>query len=259
MVVAPTPISTRCRPSFAELAVHDLVFHDLLFITLCPGAPLVRCDTLEGRTILREWVVAVFGFDVARWWHLAPWSTNPLMRGRDRTSALVFACGLAVILGLVPFSALLGSLTYADLDAASARTRATTQQIDALVTSEPTLRSEESAVFDPTEHYATVAWEWPPGQRHSDEVRVPDEAEQGATVPVRVDSEGRRVAEPPSSTSNAVLGISAAVGFWVACTVVVVVALQATRYFGWRARMRQWDRDWLKFETERGRTKGDST
>ncbi|MFI8568256.1 hypothetical protein ACIGGF_17025 [Rhodococcus sp. NPDC078407] len=201
----------------------------------------------------------MFGFDVARWWRLAPWSTNPLMRGRDRTAALVVACGTAVILALVPFAALLGSLTYADLNAASARTRAGTQQIDALVTSEPTLRSEETAVFDPAEHYATVVWEWPPGQRHRDEVRVPDEAEQWETVLVRVDSEGGRVAEPPSSTSNAVLGISAAVGFWVTCAMVVVVAVQAMRYFGRRARMRQWDLDWLEFETERGRTKGDST
>ncbi|OZC65731.1 hypothetical protein CH276_11135 [Rhodococcus sp. 06-470-2] len=203
-------------------------------------------------------MVAVFGYDFARWWRLAPWSTNPLMRGRDRTAALAFACAMAVILGLVPFAALLGSLTYADLDAAAARTSATTQQIDALVTSEPTLRSEDGAVFDHTEYYATVAWEWPPGQRHSGEVRLPDEAEQGATVSVRVDTEGRWVAEPSSATSNVLLGIVAAVGFWVACTVVVLTCLQATRYFDRRARMRQWDRDWLKFETERGRTKGDS-
>ncbi|OZC80943.1 hypothetical protein CH274_12080 [Rhodococcus sp. 06-418-5] len=56
-------------------------------------------------------MVAVFGYDFARWWRLAPWSTNPLMRGRDRTAALAFACAMAVILGLVPFAALLGSLT----------------------------------------------------------------------------------------------------------------------------------------------------
>lgn len=200
----------------------------------------------------------MFGYDFARWWRLAPWSTNPLMRGRDRTAALVFACAMAVILGLVPFAALLGSLTYADLDAESDRTSATTQQIDALVTSEPTLRSQPSGIIDATDRYATVAWEWPPGQQHSDEIRVPDDTELGGTVATRVDAEGRRVAEPSSATSNVLLGIAAAVGFWVACTVVVVTALQATRYFDRRARFRQWDRDWLEFETERGRTKGDS-
>ena len=203
-------------------------------------------------------MVAVLGFEFARWWRLAPWSTKSLMRGCDRTAALVFGCAMVLILTLVPFAALLGSLTYSDLDAASARTRATTQQIDALVTSEPTLRSLPSGVIDATDYYATVAWEWPSGQQHSEEIRVPDGTEQGGTVPTRVDAEGRRVAEPSSATSNVLLGIAAAVGFWVACALVVVIALGATRYYDRRARMRQWDRDWLKFETERGRTRGDS-
>ncbi|WP_442981460.1 Rv1733c family protein [Rhodococcoides fascians] len=229
-----------------------------MIVTLCPGAGPV-CGGKFGQTHDQgEWAVAVFGYDFARWWRLAPWSTNPLMRGRDRTAALAFACAMAVILGLVPFAALVGSLTYADLDAESVRTSATTQQIDAVVTTEPTLRSQPSGTVDVIDHYATVAWEWPPGQLHSDEIRVPDGTERGGTVPTRVDAEGRRVAEPSSATSNVLLGIAAAVGFWVVGTVVVATSLEATRYFDRRARMRQWDRDWLKFETERGRTKGDS-
>ncbi|AJW41373.1 hypothetical protein CH273_17515 [Rhodococcus sp. 05-339-2] len=200
----------------------------------------------------------MFGYDVARWWHLAPWSSNPLMRGRDRAAAVLFAVAVSVVLALIPCAALVGSSVYLDLAAQSARTSATTRQVDAVVTGEPTVRSEPNSVMAVVELYATIVWEWPVGEKHSDEVRVPDGTVKGATVETRIDAQGDRVAEPATSTANVVSSVAAALGFWLGSTLVVITVLATGRHFDERARMREWDRAWLSFVTDRGRSRGGS-
>lgn len=169
-----------------------------------------------------------------------------------------WAVTAVMVIVLVPFAALFGALTHANSAARTELHIATNHQVEALVTDDSTRRSVLAAPAENMDYYATIEWEARPGVQHDDQVRVSASTKKGDTVDIWVDNAGNRVAAPNSGLANAVLGVAAAVGFWGAGVVAALGTSATVSYTGRRAKLRQWERDWLDFAARRGRSRGGS-
>lgn len=196
--------------------------------------------------------------EIRRWWRLAPWSANPLMRGCDRSSALLTLAAMVMLLIHVPIAATWGSLMYADLSARAAHERATHRQIEVMVLDDPSPRVVPGGPVDILDHRARVEWDVAGTDRREDEISVPPGTMKGDAVAVWIDETGARTGPPTSAVECVVVGISAAAAVWLAGAVLVGSALWGLRAADMRGRMQQWDRSWRDFETGQGHNHGES-
>nr|WP_271213730.1 hypothetical protein [Rhodococcus wratislaviensis]GLK40951.1 membrane protein [Rhodococcus wratislaviensis] len=191
---------------------------------------------------------------VLRWWRLAPWSRNPLMRATDRCDSVVAAVLITFILMVVPFAAALGTVTYTSLNERSHAELRTSHAQSAVVIDDPrhVVVADAPSRSPEMQGRATVQWTAPDGVLRSTDVEIRPGTHRGDTVTVWVDLTGNVVDEPRSGVENATIAVSAALLVWTVAAVCSLLLYVGVRWMNGRSRMHQWDRAWKDF----GRTQG---
>ena len=189
-----------------------------------------------------------------RWWRLAPWSRNPLMRATDRWDSVVAAVLITFILIVVPFAAAFGTVTYTGLNERSHAELQTRHAQSAVLIDDPrqVVVADAHNRSPETQDRATAQWTAPDGTLRSTAVETTPGTHRGDTVTVWVDTNGNVVAEPRSGVQNAVIAVSAALSVWAGAAVCSLLLYMGVRWMNGRSRMRQWDREW----NDLGRTPG---
>ncbi|WP_009472548.1 hypothetical protein [Rhodococcus sp. JVH1] len=189
-----------------------------------------------------------------RWWRLAPWSRNPLMRGTDRVDSVVAAVLITVVLIVVPFAAAFGTVTYTGLAERSHAELQTRHAQSAVLVEDPrpVVVADAHSRSPDTQDRATAQWTAPDGTLRSTDVETAPGTHRGDTVTVWVDTNGNVVAEPRSGMQNAAIAVSAALSVWAGAAVGALLLYSGVRWISGRSRMRQWDREW----NDLGRTPG---
>ena len=189
-----------------------------------------------------------------RWWRLAPWSRNPLMRGTDRVDSVVAAVLIAFVLIVVPFAAAFGTVTYTGLAERSHAELQTRHAQSAVLVEDPrpVVVADAHSRSPDTQDRATAQWTAPDGTLRSTDVQTAPRTHRGDTVTVWVDTNGNIVAEPRSGMQNAAIAVSAALSVWAGAAVGALLLYSGVRWISGRSRMRQWDREW----NDLGRTPG---
>ncbi|MFD7006191.1 hypothetical protein [Rhodococcus jostii] len=189
-----------------------------------------------------------------RWWRLAPWSRNPLMRGTDRVDSVVAAVLIAFVLIVVPFAAAFGTVTYTGLAERSHAELQTRHAQSAVLVEDPrpVVVADAHSRSPDTQDRATAQWTAPDGTLRSTDVQTAPGTHRGDTVTVWVDTNGNIVAEPRSGMQNAAIAVSAALSVWAGAAVGALLLYSGVRWISGRSRMRQWDREW----NDLGRTPG---
>ncbi|SNT10236.1 Rv1733c family protein [Rhodococcoides kyotonense] len=185
---------------------------------------------------------------VVRWWRLAPWSGNALMRRGDRVVSFATILAVFTALLLIPIAAVFGVSTYSNLDAESVLERAEFHRIDAVVVDAPVPVEVPMDYGVVTSSYATASWTYRDGIVHTGRVRLPVDASQGQRVPVWVDDAGALARPPRTGTENAALGVCAALGFWSVATMVTLVGVAGVWVLARRSDSKQWAREWRRLE-----------
>jgi hypothetical protein len=189
-----------------------------------------------------------------RWWRLAPWSRNPLMRATDRCDSVVAAVLITVVLIVVPFAAAFGTVTYAGLAERSHTELQTRHAQSAVLVDDPrqVVVADARSRSPETQDRGTAQWKAPDDTLRSTAVETRPGTHRGDTVTVWVDTNGNVVAEPRSGVQNAAIAVSAALSVWAGAAVGALLLYSGVRWISGRSRMRQWDREW----NDLGRTPG---
>ncbi|WP_213572845.1 hypothetical protein [Rhodococcus sp. USK13] len=190
-----------------------------------------------------------------RWWRLAPWSRNSLMRPSDRFESLAALMTTLFVLLLVPCAAAFGTVSYTDLSEQSRTDRANRHVTTAVLVDDPKPRMDDGYTRSPLTHdYASARWLSSDGSSRTGNVEAPPRAMAGDTVEVWIDSNGDIVDAPRTGTENAALAVSAAMSVWAIGATTAILLLVITRWVGARNRMRQWDREWCTVDRTPGWT-----
>lgn len=190
-----------------------------------------------------------------RWWRMAPWSRNPLMRRCDRVDAAAALLATVFVLIMVPCAAAFGTATYTGLSEQSHADRQRSHRQAAVLVADPRPGSvaETRTSYREPQNHASAHWTAPDGTLRSGDVPTPPpDAKSGDTIDVWIDSNGNLAAEPRSGQENATVAVSAALCVWAAAASGAFLLLSCIRWMNSRRRMRQWDREWNEF----GRTPG---
>ncbi|WP_072691638.1 Rv1733c family protein [Rhodococcus marinonascens] len=184
-----------------------------------------------------------------RWWRLAPWNRNPLMRTSDRLDFVATAVMIAFLLMMVPFAAAFGTATYTGLAERSHAEHQIGHAESAVLIDDP----QQLVVWGTgsrspqMENRATAQWSAPNGTLRSSAVEARSSAQRGDTVDVWVDTYGNVTEEPRSATENSAIAVSSALSVWVGAAVVSSLLFFGFRWMNTRSRMRQWDQEWNDF------------
>jgi hypothetical protein len=180
-----------------------------------------------------------------RWWRLAPWSRNSLMRPSDRFESLAVLMAALLVLMLVPCAAAFGTVSYTDLSEQSRTDRANRHVTTAVLVDDPKPRMDDGYTRSPLTHdEAPARWRASDVSPRTGDVEAPPNAQAGDTVDVWIDASGDVVDEPRTGTENAAIAVSAALCVWAIGATTAVVLLALVRWAGSRERMRRWDREW---------------
>lgn len=188
---------------------------------------------------------------MARWWRLAPWSSNSLMRRGDRITSLATVMAVGFVLLLVPVAAVFGSSTYSRLGVESSLDSAHVHPAQATVVDVPTPVTAPTEFAVVMQSYAEARWRVADVE-HSGRVQVPIDAVQGQTIPIWVDDEGSRTRPPRKGIENAALGVCAALGIWAAGSVVAACGVGVVRLTAARANSKRWTRELRRLERSTG-------
>ncbi|EID77822.1 MULTISPECIES: Rv1733c family protein [Rhodococcus] len=154
-----------------------------------------------------------------RWWRLAPWSGNPLMRRSDRIESLMVLIMVGVVLMLVPIAGAVGTATHTRLTEQAQQAAANGQQVPAVLLENPRPPMGEEPTRGPTGQDQVRARWVVDGTEHTGIVDTGTGARAGQTVTVWVDKDGNYMAAPNTATDNALGAIGAALGFLMLGTV----------------------------------------
>ncbi|QTJ69652.1 hypothetical protein HYG77_06285 [Rhodococcus sp. ZPP] len=180
-----------------------------------------------------------------RWWRLAPWSRNSLMRPTDRVESFAVLMAILFMLMLVPCAAAFGTVTYTDLSEQSLTDRVNRHVTAAVLVDDPRPRMDDGFTRSPLIHdYAPARWAGSDGLPRTGDVEAPPNAQVGDTVDVWIDANGDVVDAPRTGTENAAIAVSAALCVWAIGATTAILLLAIGRWAGARNRMRQWDREW---------------
>ncbi|AOW92651.1 hypothetical protein BFN03_07965 [Rhodococcus sp. WMMA185] len=184
-----------------------------------------------------------------RWWRLAPWNRNPLMRASDRLDFVAAAVMIIALLMMVPIAAAFGTATYAGLNEQSqAQLRAGHTESATLIDDpRPSVVESATSRFPEVLDRATAQWSARDGTLRTAVVQTRPGAQRGDTVDVWVDMNGNMTDEPRPTAENAAIAVGSAVSVWVGAAVVFVLLFFGLRWMSTRSRMRQWDREWNDF------------
>ena len=174
-------------------------------------------------------------------WLLA--GRNPLARGVDRLESATLVAVVLVGLLLLPVMLVLGSVTYADIIAASQeQTRARHKAVATLTEDGPKQPNATRDVYNSSAVPAT--WRLPNGATRTGEVRASDGLKAGAKVDIWVNQEGRVVDAPVSSTDAAWVAAVVAVSGWLAAIGLLATAQCGLHHLLNRRRYRDWAQEW---------------
>jgi hypothetical protein len=175
-------------------------------------------------------------FDPRRWRTVRAFGRNPLLRISDRIEAVLMVSAVAISLLALPVAGAIGTAVYDARSRFYADEAHARQPISARVTA--TRRGV--AVVRPYMDTVIVEARWQSrGVQHTESFGVTHHVAVGDHVDIRVNDEGKRVSEPPSSAA-VVEAICVAVPLWfVVSAVVAVVVAFARRQFD-----RRHDSDW---------------
>lgn len=186
-----------------------------------------------------------------RWWRLRPWTDNELMRSADRLESAIVT--IAVVLSGVWLivAVLIGADTRARLDREAAAAAADQRQVEAVLLADAPAKTSASSPWGPTPYGAdavTVPASWTrAGQQFTGPVPAPPDARAGHTVVVTVDARGA-VVPPRTAADHTVVAVFAGLGIWAAGAGVAVGAACVAHSALTRYRLRQWARDWDRFD-----------
>jgi len=178
-----------------------------------------------------------------RWWRMAPWNTNPLMRPSDRLRSALAIFAVAVCIASVPFAVAAGTASYTD---AADRTRAedaAETPVTATLVMDPVYDRSARGI------YAQASWRRA-GSLTTTFIGVPVGAVRGDRIRVWLDSDGAPVAPPPWANAAPWIGIGVSVGivFGICCAAALSVEFVRRRIA--RANSSQWDRRWRSFDRD---------
>ncbi|MGW1044101.1 Rv1733c family protein [Streptomyces sp. NPDC002547] len=150
---------------------------------------------------------------------------------------------------------LAGLLTAGAVERDLDRQRSERQEIPAVVTADA-VDAAPVRQIGARPARATVRWTGPDGSAHTDGARVPPGTRAGTGIAVWIDQRGRLAQEPLSgadaglrAATAGVLVATAAGGTAWGCGWLVRVCLD-------RQRLRQWDEEWDRIDTQWGRKTG---
>jgi hypothetical protein len=183
---------------------------------------------------------------IARFWRRVRVGPNPLARPWDRIEAALLITLVAGAALALPLAAFMGSSSYADTKATSARESLSRHLATATVLTDsppPMAISEGSgALFD----NSTV-----PAQRtlnsgavRTGNITAPTGGHAGAKVPIWLNGNGDLVPAPLTPADATAVGILTGFLVWLGATALLVGLYLGGRSILDRRRAEQWDRDW---------------
>lgn len=178
---------------------------------------------------------------------------SELRRRSDRLETAAHWVVLTALVLALPVVLALGSSHAQDLRDAAAAQRRVDHEVAATVIAvrplESSARGEGSGLVE-----VTAGWSEPDGSVRTDvDVRSGD-VRVGEPRSMWVDQSGHRVRPPTTDADAATRGYLAAAGLLAACSALLGGLLWMVRRRLDRARLREWDEDWLAFR--RGRDRG---
>jgi hypothetical protein len=177
-------------------------------------------------------------FTVAWWrWRLAQArGRSPLVRTSDRIEVAVMALAVAVLLAAMPVAGAIGTAVHDGHARAYAAEQQDRHRVAATATKDSTA-SPRGAV-------SVVAARWQVGDvENAGSFTWNSPVENGSSVDIWVDRQGRHVGPPTPSWHAGVDAIVAAVGFLLSVTAVAALLVASARRLLRRTRYAGWNRD----------------
>ncbi|MBW8711385.1 MAG: hypothetical protein JF631_10135 [Mycobacterium sp.] len=177
-------------------------------------------------------------FTVAWWrWRLAQArGRSPLVRTSDRIEVAVMALAVAVLLAAMPVAGAIGTSVHDGHARAYAAEQQDRHRVAATATKDSTA-SPRGAV-------SVVAARWQVGDvENAGSFTWNSPVENGSSVDIWVDRQGRHVGPPTPSWHAGVDAIVAAVGFLLSVTAVAALLVASARRLLRRTRYAGWNRD----------------
>lgn len=177
-------------------------------------------------------------FTVAWWrWRLAQArGRSPLVRTSDRIEVAVMALAVAVLLAAMPVAGAIGTAVHDGHARAYAAEQQDRHRVAATATKDSTAR--------PRGAVSVVAARWQVGDvENAGSFTWNSPVENGSSVDIWVDRQGRHVGPPTPSWHAGVDAIVAAVGFLLSVTAVAALLVASARRLLRRTRYAGWNRD----------------
>jgi hypothetical protein len=185
-----------------------------------------------------------------RWWRLAPWSRNRLMRSSDRLESAAVLLVVMLVLLLIPVAAAVGTAVYTRLGEQSRTDRETRHQVPAVLLEDSWV---EPAETNPSQDSFLAPAEWiVDGTSHTGEVPADAGAKSGQTVAVWTDPSGTLVDVPKTGAENAFTAVGVALGVWTSSAVICFGILFGIFWAAGKYQMSQWSREWRDLGTAPG-------
>ncbi|MFC9552539.1 hypothetical protein ACFTWF_16995 [Rhodococcus sp. NPDC056960] len=179
-----------------------------------------------------------------RWWRLAPWSGNPLMRRSDRIESTIVLVVVVVALMVVPVAGAVGTATYTRLTERAHQVAGSGRQVPAVLLDDPRPPPGEIPMRGPAgRDQAPARWVLE-GTEHTGVVETDIGARAGQTVTVWVDADGNFMQPPNSGTESGIEAISAAIMFLILGITGCGLLLAGTHGALARYRRSRWQREW---------------
>ncbi|CAG7633949.1 Rv1733c family protein [Rhodococcus opacus] len=178
-----------------------------------------------------------------RWWRLAPWSGNRLMRGSDRFESSALLVVVMLVLLLVPVAAAVGTATNTRLGDQARADRESRHETTAVLLEDPRAESANVTWSPESTFHAPAAWIID-GTTRTGQVQTDAGAKTGHTVSVWIDQSGNLVDAPKTGAENAVTAVSVALAVWTSSAAILMVMLFGIHWAEARYRILQWDREW---------------
>jgi hypothetical protein len=186
-----------------------------------------------------------------RWWRLAPWSLNRLMRTSDRLESAAVLLVVVCVLLLIPVAAAVGTATYTRLGDQARTDRETGHQVPAVLLEDSWVGLSETNL-SPEESFLAPA-EWiVDGTSHTGEVPTEAGAKSGQTVGVWTDPRGNLVDVPKTGAENAYTAVGVALGVWISSAAICFGILFGIFWAARKYQMSQWGREWRDLGTTPG-------
>ncbi len=183
---------------------------------------------------------------IVRLWRTILPCHGSVARPSDRIQAWLLVLAVLLALAALPFSASIGSETYARQQVQSAQqlTERTPATATLLADGPPITSSSRAAVLgnaQPTD----ATWLLANGTRRAGKVDADEGAMKGSTVEMWVDRAGNLVEPPLTSAAVAIDSIMIGAGLWVGALIVLAFLYRLTAYVLDHFRYAQWQREWF--------------